>query len=200
MNDNLKLTLLTQKTVAKTNGHRGVYQRNAGLDWVAKNQVNSSAVVYFGDDDNTYDQRVYHEFSQVGTKGTIIGVLPVGLSGGVKYEGPLCNANGSITGWHASYRPERTFALDMAGFAFTVQTLLDTGARMDAHWPGGRLETLFATTVTNISNLAFKDLSVADHNKVLPLADCGKHVYVWHTKTKEPGKLHDFGPKLEVKR
>jgi len=200
MNENLRFTLLTQKTVSKMNGHRGVYQRNAGLEWVAKNQVNSSAVVYFGDDDNTYDQRIYHEFSQIGTNGTRIGVLSVGHSGGVVYEGPLCDVKGKMKGWHAGWRPERTFALDMAGFAFTVQTLLDTRARMNAHWKGGTLETTFATLVTGMSHRKFSQLSADDHAKVLPLADCGKHIYVWHTRTKQPGGLKDFGPKLEVKK
>ena len=88
----------------------------------------------------------------------------------------------------------------MAGFAFTVQALLDTHARMDVNWPGGRLETMFATEVTNMSRLAWQLLSVADHAKVLPLADCGKHVYVWHTKTNSPGRLKSFGPKIEVKK
>ena len=122
------------------------------------------------------------------------------MSGGVEYEGPRCNVNGSIIGWHTSYRPNRTIALDMAGFAFTVQTLLDTGAKMNINWPGGRLETMFATEVTNMTKLSWPHLSDDDHAKVLPLADCGKHVYVWHTKTKEPGKLKLFGPKLEVKK
>ena len=77
MNENLRITLLTQRTRSTLHGHRGVYQRNAGLDWVAENYSNASAIVYFGDDDNTYDQRVYHEFSQIGKKGTILGVLQI---------------------------------------------------------------------------------------------------------------------------
>ena len=46
MNEKLKISLLTQKTVSVMHGHRGVYQRNAGLAWVEKHQVNSSAIVY----------------------------------------------------------------------------------------------------------------------------------------------------------
>lgn len=199
MNPNVNITVLTQKTVNKKNGHRGVFQRNAGLEWVVKHQKNTSAIVYFGDDDNTYDQRVYHEFSQIGRDGTLIGLLPVGMAGGVEWEGPICE-DGKIKKYHTNYRGDRTFALDMAGFAFTVQALLTSGARMDENWPGGRLETYFATTVTGIPKKAWWDLDEKEKAKVMPLADCCTKVYVWHTKTIQPGRLKKFGAELEVKR
>ena len=43
---------------------RGVDQRNAGLEWLRNNchrLFNCSGVVYFGDDDNKYDLRVFKE-------------------------------------------------------------------------------------------------------------------------------------------
>ncbi len=42
---------------------RGVGQRNAGLDWLRRNYGlnNCSGVVYFGDDDNKYDLRIFDE-------------------------------------------------------------------------------------------------------------------------------------------
>ena len=42
---------------------RGVEQRNAGLRWLKEHvePQNSSGVVYFADDDNKYDLRVFSE-------------------------------------------------------------------------------------------------------------------------------------------
>ena len=42
---------------------RGVNQRNAGLWWLRRHYSleNASGVVYFMDDDNKYDLRVFHE-------------------------------------------------------------------------------------------------------------------------------------------
>ena len=51
---NIRIQLLIQNTVRTNNNHRGVFQRNAGLNWVMKNYKNTSAAVYLADDDNTY--------------------------------------------------------------------------------------------------------------------------------------------------
>ena len=51
---NIRIHLLKQNTVKKNNRHRGVFQRNAGLNWVMENNKNTSAAVYLADDDNTY--------------------------------------------------------------------------------------------------------------------------------------------------
>ena len=40
---------------------RGVTQRNAGLEWLRGHYGNSSGVVYFADDDNKYDLRLFEE-------------------------------------------------------------------------------------------------------------------------------------------
>ena len=47
-------------------GHRGVDQRNAGIAWVRIHLMsgdtdNKNGVVYFSDDDNTYDPRIFDE-------------------------------------------------------------------------------------------------------------------------------------------
>ncbi len=39
---------------------------------------------------------------------------PVGLSGGLKYEGPICE-NGRVVDWYAVWDRDRTFMIDMAG-------------------------------------------------------------------------------------
>jgi len=56
--------------------------------------------VFFADDDNTYDERAFQEFVKIGRdKLQVVGVLPVGAVGGLKWEGPECTKNGTITGW-----------------------------------------------------------------------------------------------------
>ena len=44
---------------------RGVQQRNAGLKWIREN-VEADGVVYFADDDNTYDVRIFEEVRLIG--------------------------------------------------------------------------------------------------------------------------------------
>ena len=43
--------------------HRGVDQRNLGLKWVRENVKDHNGVVYFADDDNTYDIDLFEEVS-----------------------------------------------------------------------------------------------------------------------------------------
>ena len=40
-------------------------QRNTGLKWLREQQTNSSGVVYFADDDNKFDLRVFAEVRAV---------------------------------------------------------------------------------------------------------------------------------------
>ena len=39
---------------------------------------------------------------------------PVGLSGDLKFEGPVC-AGGHVTGWYTMWEKQRPFPIDMAG-------------------------------------------------------------------------------------
>ena len=42
---------------------RGVFQRNKGLAWLRDNQhrIDTNGVIYFADDDNTYDAKLFEE-------------------------------------------------------------------------------------------------------------------------------------------
>ena len=63
----VKSVHLTEKTTSFVSskqgggGHRGVDQRNIGLKWIRDNVNKLEGVVYFGDDDNTYDIRLFEE-------------------------------------------------------------------------------------------------------------------------------------------
>ena len=205
---NIRIQLLTQNTVRTKNGHRGVFQRNKAMNWVMKNHKNSSAVVYLADDDNTYDERLFQEFIKIGGEidgngnKTVMGILPVGLVGGSLWEGPICE-NGLIHSWHSKYKPERTFALDMAGFAFTVQALIDSNARFSQDWTTGTLETQFASTVAGGKfgplTGTWQSQKHEIKRKVVALGNNCTEVLVWHTKTIMKEVYDKYGEDFEVK-
>ena len=62
---------------------RGVANRRAALSWIRKNV--QQGVLYFGDDDNTYDFRLFEEIRD--TKN--ISMFPVGLIGDYAVSAPV---------------------------------------------------------------------------------------------------------------
>uniref|UniRef100_A0A914RLL3 Galactosylgalactosylxylosylprotein 3-beta-glucuronosyltransferase n=1 Tax=Parascaris equorum TaxID=6256 RepID=A0A914RLL3_PAREQ len=67
---------------------RGVLQRNAALNWVNFGNL-KRGVVYFGDDDNVYDWRLFNEMRHVKK----VGVWPVGIVGGLIVETPILDGS-----------------------------------------------------------------------------------------------------------
>ena len=82
-----------------------------------------------------------------------VSVWPVGLSGYLRYESPIVT-NGHVTGWFTYFRPDRAFAMDMAGFSINVRLLLE---RPEATFSNtvrrGHLETNFLSTLTTMEEL-----------------------------------------------
>ena len=78
---------------ANKNTPKGVFCRNTALEWLIENNC-QTGVFYFADDDNTYDTEVFNELVNINKK-SIIGLLPVGLLGYMKYNGPVVK-NGKI--------------------------------------------------------------------------------------------------------
>ena len=48
-----------------------------------------------------------------------VSVWPVGLSGDLKFEGPVC-VGGRVTGWYTMWEKQRPFPIDMAGVCACV--------------------------------------------------------------------------------
>jgi len=173
---------------------RGIVQRNTGLKWLRENYKADSAygVVYFGDDDNKYDLRLFEEMR----KTKVASVFPVAFAGGLKYEGPKC-VDGKAVDWHVTWDPRRKFPLDMAGFAINLRGLLEkpevqVGLEEDGSPnPLGYLETrLLQKFVTR---------------ETVECRGSMTEIYVWHTKTVDPEYLHTgyekknpSDPKLEI--
>lgn len=148
---------------------RGVLQRNVGLDWVRK-QPSNTGVVYFADDDNTYDLRLFEEMRSTEK----VSVWPVGLVGYLWYESPLLR-NGKVVGWYTFWKPERKFAMDMAGFAVNLRLIKEHPAAV-FHMNAGR---------GNLESDLLTQLGVT-LNDLEPKADGCTKVLVWHTRTEKP--------------
>ncbi|KAF6112844.1 beta-1,3-glucuronyltransferase 2 [Phyllostomus discolor] len=120
-----------------------------------------------------------------------VSVWPVGLVGGRRYERPLVE-NGKVVGWYTGWRADRPFAIDMAGFAVSLQVILSNPKavfKRRGSQPGMQ-ESDFLKQITTVEELEPK------------ASNCTK-VLVWHTRTEkvnlanEP-KYHLDTVKIEV--
>jgi len=151
---------------------RGVLQRNAGIEWIRNNVaiIDRKGVVYFADDDNTYDLKIFAEMRDTSR----VSVWPVGLVGGLLVERPLVS-NGRVEAWNTLWKKERPFPIDMSGFAVNIQLLLDKpNAKFSLEVSRGYQESFF------IQHL------VSGVHELEPKANNCTEILVWHTRTQSP--------------
>lgn len=149
---------------------RGVFQRNRALEWLRLlKPINEASVVYFADDDNTYDLQLFEEMRFT----NMVSVWPVGLVGGLLWEGPIVS-NGKVVTWKTAWKPERPFPIDMAGFAVNLNLLLrNPDTKFSINVQRGYQESELLHKLVTLDQLEPK------------AANCTK-VYVWHTRTEKP--------------
>ncbi|XP_004605947.1 galactosylgalactosylxylosylprotein 3-beta-glucuronosyltransferase 2 isoform X1 [Sorex araneus] len=151
---------------------RATEQRNAGLAWLRQRHQHQHAqpgVLFFADDDNTYSLELFQEMRTTRK----VSVWPVGLVGGRRYERPLVE-NGKVVGWYTGWRADRPFAIDMAGFAVSLQVILSNPKavfKRRGSQPGMQ-ESDFLKQITTVEELEPK------------ASNCTK-VLVWHTRTEK---------------
>ncbi|KAI6171826.1 Galactosylgalactosylxylosylprotein 3-beta-glucuronosyltransferase [Aphelenchoides besseyi] len=150
---------------------RGWAQRNYGLQYIRENYANYNrgGVVYFADDDNSYDIRLFNDYIR---NVTTIGIWAVGLSGNAKVEAPHVE-NGVITKWNVIYNPRREFATDMAGFAVHLGLIVNSNATFGRRCIGKDPENCF---------LQQFELPVSEVEPFGYDSD-PREILVWHTKT-----------------
>lgn len=146
---------------------RGVSSRRAGLSWVMQH-VHTPGVVYFADDDNTYDIRLFKEIATTQR----ISMFPVGFIGSQGVSSPIVKA-GRVIGFTDDWFAQRKWPVDMAGFAVNLNFLRLRNPKADTAMPykAGYEEDIF------IQNLR---ITLDD---IEPLGDDCTEVLVWHTKT-----------------
>ncbi|CAD5217664.1 unnamed protein product [Bursaphelenchus xylophilus] len=150
---------------------RGWAQRNLALDYLRQNKdkFNEKDVIYFADDDNGYDLRLFDQYIR---KVDVMGVWAVGIPGNALVEAPKVE-NGKVVGWHSAYLPDREFATDMAGFALNFGLVVSTNASWSLKCAGNFPEQCFLKQL----NLSRSDL------EPFGWESDKKPILVWHRQT-----------------
>lgn len=157
---------------------KGIWQRNKALEWLRNQAIdldNQDGVVYFADDDNTYDLQLFQEMRFTRK----VSVWPVGLVGGLLVEKPLLGADNKVESFNSMWEDKRPFPIDMAGFAVSLRLLISNPfAKFSATQRIGYVESHFLNQL------------VKSWSELEPRADNCNKVLVWHTRTQQP-VLHE---------
>uniref|UniRef100_A0A1I8EMN8 Galactosylgalactosylxylosylprotein 3-beta-glucuronosyltransferase n=1 Tax=Wuchereria bancrofti TaxID=6293 RepID=A0A1I8EMN8_WUCBA len=151
---------------------RGWTGRDAGLNFVRKRfaSLGNNAVVYFADDDNTYDIRLFNRYIRNVEK---VGVWAVGLVAHNAVEAPKV-LNAKVVGWQTIYAPKRRWGFDMAGFAVNLELLLQ---HPKAGWRLKCRDYSPEPCLMNHLNVSWNDLTP------FGIESSPRDILVWHTKT-----------------
>lgn len=147
---------------------RGVSQRNAAIQWIMTHSDFPEGVLYFADDDNTYDLRLFDEIR----KTKKISMFPVGLVAGKAHSSPVVK-DGRVVGFSDPWMANRKFPMDMAGFAVNIRMLKYDPNKVAMPFINGHQEDRFLKGL----DFTWEDIEV--------LAEGCTKVWVWHTTTVE---------------
>nr|XP_017025964.1 galactosylgalactosylxylosylprotein 3-beta-glucuronosyltransferase S isoform X2 [Drosophila kikkawai] len=144
---------------------RGVANRRAALRWLRQHNL-TNGVLYFGDDDNTYDLRLFSEIR----KTQRVSMFPVGLIADYAISGPVVR-KGKVVAFLDSWVAGRRWPVDMAGFAVSLEYMAQY-PNVNMPYKPGYEEDLFLRSI----NVRMDEIEPRGNN-------CTE-VLVWHTQTK----------------
>ncbi|KAM3727034.1 Galactosylgalactosylxylosylprotein 3-beta-glucuronosyltransferase sqv-8 [Dirofilaria immitis] len=155
---------------------RGWYQRTMALQYLRNHSdliigESSKSVVYFADDDNSYDIRLFNDYIRNVQK---VGIWAVGFAGGALVESPAV-VNGTVVGWNVIWHKKRKFATDMAGFAVALDVVLNSTAVFGKSCSRG----LGAPETCFLEDLGLQILDLEPFG----FEEKEREILVWHTKT-----------------
>ncbi|KAH8282887.1 hypothetical protein KR054_010579 [Drosophila jambulina] len=144
---------------------RGVANRRAALQWLRQHNL-TNGVLYFGDDDNTYDLRLFSEIR----KTQRVSMFPVGLIADYAISGPVVR-KGKVVAFLDSWVAGRRWPVDMAGFAVNLEYMAQY-PNVNMPYKPGYEEDLFLRSI----NVRMDEIEPRGNN-------CTE-ILVWHTQTK----------------
>ncbi|KAH8408141.1 hypothetical protein KR222_000708 [Zaprionus bogoriensis] len=144
---------------------RGVANRRAALQWLHQHNL-TNGILYFGDDDNTYDLRLFSEIR----KTQRVSMFPVGLIADYAVSGPVVR-DGKVVAFLDSWVAGRRWPVDMAGFAVNL-AYMSLYPKVNMPYKPGYEEDLFLRSI---------GLHI---DQIEPRGSNCTEILVWHTQTK----------------
>ncbi|XP_061394056.1 galactosylgalactosylxylosylprotein 3-beta-glucuronosyltransferase S isoform X1 [Musca vetustissima] len=144
---------------------RGVANRRAAMQWLRQHNI-TTGVLYFGDDDNTYDLKLFSEIRD--TKH--VSMFPVGLIANYGISGPVVR-KGKVIGFLDSWVAGRRWPVDMAGFAVNLAYMSEHPNASMPYKPGYE-EDYFLRSIGLTLDM------------IEPKGNNCTEILVWHTQTK----------------
>ncbi|XP_017081064.1 galactosylgalactosylxylosylprotein 3-beta-glucuronosyltransferase P isoform X1 [Drosophila eugracilis] len=145
---------------------RGVSNRNRGLEYLRQHAT--EGVLYFADDDNTYDISIFEQMRYI----TKVAMWPVGLVTKTGVSSPIIQ-EGKLVGFYDGWIGGRKYPVDMAGFAVNVKFLKERPNAQMPFKPGYEEDGFL------------RSLAPLDNKEIELLADDCRDVLTWHTQTKK---------------
>lgn len=145
-------------------------------------------VVYFGDDDNSYDIRLFEDYIRNVKK---LGMWAVGLVGGAYVEAPRVEEGKVI--FDVGWAPNRQFAVDMAGFAINIRDVLRSEAVFGTSCPRGS----GAPETCLLEDMGFRRTDIEVFSYGEPVSSGRKSTLEWSFfsgKSGNPGVAHQDTP------
>ncbi|KAL9926256.1 glucuronyltransferase S [Glossina fuscipes fuscipes] len=157
---------------------RGVSNRRAAMEWLRSRNI-TSGILYFGDDDNTYDLKLFQEIRD--TKR--VSMFPVGLIANYGISGPVVR-KGKVVGFLDSWVAGRRWPVDMAGFAVNLAYMTEHPNASMPFVPGYEEDYFLRSLALRL-------------DMIEPKGNNCTEILVWHTQTKnhEPTTVqisHDY--------
>uniref|UniRef100_A0AC35TQ49 Galactosylgalactosylxylosylprotein 3-beta-glucuronosyltransferase n=1 Tax=Rhabditophanes sp. KR3021 TaxID=114890 RepID=A0AC35TQ49_9BILA len=122
---NIEYTYLGHKT---PDGYpkKGWYQRDMAVKYIYLNHKAltkgyANTVIYFADDDNTYDIRLFNKYIRKVKK---IGVWCCGFLAGHATRAPIVNEKNKVVGFTNGREMIHNFQIDMAMFAISIDAIM----------------------------------------------------------------------------
>ncbi|EDW41068.1 galactosylgalactosylxylosylprotein 3-beta-glucuronosyltransferase P isoform X1 [Drosophila sechellia] len=145
---------------------RGVSNRNRGLEYLREHAT--EGVLYFADDDNTYDISIFEQMRYISK----VAMWPVGLVTKTGVSSPIIQA-GKLVGYYDGWIGGRKYPVDMAGFAVSVKFLKERPNAQMPFKPGYEEDGFL------------RSLAPLDDAEIELLADECRDILTWHTQTKK---------------
>ncbi|XP_034666712.1 galactosylgalactosylxylosylprotein 3-beta-glucuronosyltransferase S isoform X2 [Drosophila subobscura] len=144
---------------------RGVANRRAALQWLRQRNL-TNGILYFGDDDNTYDLRLFSEIRQTQR----VSMFPVGFIADYGVSGPVVR-KGKVVAFLDSWLAGRRWPVDMAGFAVNLQYMAQFPNVNMPYKPGFEEDRFLRSIGLRL-------------DQIEPRGNNCTEILVWHTQTK----------------